>query len=364
MPEDNQQWLNPRPPASLPSTPPPDRPKPPPPPPPEITLRTMSSDLESLRETGGTAPTPKPFTPPELKKEWAAHPTPPPPPPPLPSSGPQKITPAEFGEPKKSGTSSPSRIIEEESNGRGKKLAIWIGTFVIVVGTGLIGYYVIFPLLFPTQAPPPPPTITQPPTEVPIGTISVPETPLSPAPHQSFLASSDSTANVQLAGQDFSSLSNALRQEAQKQNPPGSLTELTLSDANGQVPSSAILTALLPELAADAIKNLFEDDFTLALYYDENGAWPAYILKLKAEASQVEAQTEVNKLESSPNLRNFFTSDPGAQAASFKTGQVNGLATRYVTFSKTGAALNVAWSDNKLIISTSYNGLKKVLTSL
>lgn len=357
MPDDNQQWLNPRPPANLPATPPPDRPKPPPPPPPEITIRTMSSDLESLKETGGTTPAPKPFTPPELKKGWTS-PTPPPPPPP--AGGPPKITPAEFGEPKKSEAAPPSGLIEEEGGSKGKKIALWAGTSVIVVGAGLAGYYIIFPLLFPPQAPPPPPAVTQPPTEVPISAIPVVEPPTALAPHQSLLKSTDAISNAQTSA-DLASLSNTLQQEAQKSNPGGSLVELMLSDANGQLPSSSVLSALLPEISPEAMKNLFEDDFTLALYYDANGSWPAYIFKLKAEASQVEAQTEVNKLESSPNLRNFFASDPGTQTASFKTGQVNGLATRYVTFSKQGAALNVAWSGDKLVISTSYNGLKKIL---
>lgn len=381
MADDNKQdWLIPRPPANLPNTPPPTSgSKPPPPPPPEITVRTMSSDLESLKETGGASPTPKPFTPPELKKEWAPPASPPPPlsseasregrtPPSALSSGqaggPPKITPAEFGEPKKSGTAPTSGLIEEENNGRGKKIALWTGTLMIIIGAGLAGYYIIFPLLFPPQAPPPPPALTQPPTEVPIGTIPVAEPPIAiTAPHQSLLKSTDSVSNAQ-TNADLASLSNTLQQEAQKSNPAGGLVELTLSDANGQLPSSSVLSALLPELSPEAMKNLLEDDFTLALYYDENDAWPVYILKLKAEASQVEAQTEINKLESSPNLRNFFASDPSAQAASFKTGQANGLATRYVTFSKQGAALNVAWSGDKLIISTSYNGLKKILTSL
>ncbi|MDE2001630.1 MAG: hypothetical protein KGI60_03660, partial [Patescibacteria group bacterium] len=48
----------------------PSRPTPPPPPPPpEITLRTMKSDMEGLKQGGGTMQAPKPFTPAEFSRE-------------------------------------------------------------------------------------------------------------------------------------------------------------------------------------------------------------------------------------------------------------------------------------------------------
>ncbi|MBI3046229.1 MAG: hypothetical protein HYY86_01620 [Candidatus Harrisonbacteria bacterium] len=354
MPDDNKQdWLRPRSPANLPTTsaPPAGGPKPPSPPPPEINLRTMKSDLESLKETGGSAPAPKPFTPPELKKEFALPPPPP------------KITPAEFGEPKK--TEAPK--IEEETAGTGKKkkLAVWLGSLIVVVGAGLAGYYLIFPLLFPPQAPPPTPAVTQPPiTEAPVAAVPLAETAPAKNPHQSLLTASDSSASAELAAINLDSLTAALKEKSQSASP-NTLTEVALSDANGQLLSSSVLNALLPEISPEAIKNLFEDDFTAALYADTNGSWPAYILKLKTEASQVEAQTEINKLESSLNLANLFLENPGTpNSAGFKTGQANGAATRYLTFAKQGAGLNIAWSGDKLIISTSYNGLKKVLVNL
>lgn len=352
MPDDNQQWLNPRPPANLPGVPS-DRPKPPAPPPPEITIRTMQSDADSLRQSGGAGPTPKSFTPPLA---------PPLPPPPL-----SKITPSDFTAPKTAEKPTVS-IIEEEnksgSSGSVKKLLKWAGALAIAILVGVAGYLYIFPLLFPTQAPPPPPAVTLPTqTETPANT-AVPEIPAAAAPHKSLLNASDAIANAELAAIDPASLSNALQQEVQKSNPAGFLAELILGNAGGQVSASALLLALAPELTADVLKSILEEDFTMALYYDENGMWPAYILKLKAEASQVEAQTEINKLEFSSNLKNFFAVDPGAPGAAFKTGQAEGIATRYLAYSKKGAAFNIAWSGDKLVISTSYNGLKKILTSL
>ena len=154
-------------------------------------------------------------------------------------------------------------------------------------------------------------------------------------------------------------------QEGQKTAPAGSLAEITVSDSQGQVDASSILPLLLPELTADSVKNILEEDFTTAIFYDENGAWPAYIFKLSANSSIVEGQAATGSMESSSNLGNLFLDNPGTQNPSgFKTGQVSGIATRYLPFAKAGASLNIAWTKDKLVISTSYNGLKKVLANL
>lgn len=373
MDENNQK------PASFPTgKEPPERPMPPPPPPPEITLRTMKSDIGGLKETGGAAPAPKPFTPP----------LPPPPLPKPPVGGPlpkppeaagipavglgTKITPSEFGAPSmpKPPPVAPP-VIEEEpkEKGKSKKIIFWIVGGVIIAAIGLAGYFVIFPMLFPPEIPSPPaPAVTVPaelPTVPEAEAVPAAEAPAAVLAHQSLLRSSDAISNVTLASADLLSLTNALQQEAQKALAAGTLAEITLSDASGQIPASVVLPALLPELSAETAKKLFEEDFTAALYYDADGAWPAYILKLSLEASIVEAQAAVTELESSLNLSNLFLASPGTpNAAGFKDGLANGVQTRYLAYSKKGAALNFAWSDDKLVISASYNGLKKILNNL
>jgi hypothetical protein len=325
----------------------------------------MKSDLESLKETGGAPPVPKPFTPPELKREYQP-PTPPPPPPP------PKITPADFGQPQKMEAPKPAApapitapIIEEESKRSSRKLLVWGGALVIVVGVGLLGYFVLFPLLFPTQTPPPAPAITtptpeQPPAEIP-GEITQP-TP-EPLLHQA-LFSSDRTSMIQLPTVDRIAFLAMLQQEAQKTNPTGTLVEVGMNDLSGQFPAGNLFAMLLP-LESESLGGIFEPDFTAALYFDADGAWPIYAFKVNLESSVVEAQAAIKGLENSQALANFFLADPGTpNAAGFKDGQANGLPTRYLTYSKRGAALNLAWSGDKLVVSTSYNGLRKALTNL
>lgn len=264
---------------------------------------------------------------------------------------------------------SASSGIEEEkpAGGKLKKTLVWILGIALAGGVGFAGYYFVFPLLFPQQVPPPPPAITNqnPPAEVPPATVPEAAVPPAPALHQSLLKSSDKTSAAQLIGTDLDSFKNALSGEAGTSNAPGTLVELTMSDANGQVAASSAFSALIPGISAEAMKNLFQEDFTVALYYDASGVWPAYILKLNPEASQVEAQTAVSGMEASANLKNLFLADPGTPSAGgFKSGTAGAAATRYLTYSQKGAGLNIAWSGDKLVVSASYNGLKKILGNL
>ncbi len=380
--------------------PPSEKPKAPPPPPPEISIRTMKSDLESLKQTGGISPTPKTFVPPELEKVMQeekpkappapAAPTPPPPPParptpppapspaaPLPPRAPMaekmpppKITPSEFEKPTKEEmgkTEKKSPIIEEESESRFnlRKLLVWSGAAVIVIGVGLIGYFYIFPLLFPAQVTPPPPAVTTPtqPEPTPEETSPEPEAPEF-REHESLLSNPAATSTAQLDSVNLTSLLAALQTEAQTSRPSGSLVELILSGENGQISASEALASWLPD-RAETLQNVFEDDFTTALYYDSDGVWPVYIFNLSLDSSPVEAQSATLTLESSGALTNLFVNPPGdPNAAGFRAGQANGLSTRYLTYSQRGAALNLAWSGDRFIISTSYNGLRQALNNI
>lgn len=365
--EDNKPFGMNQSPAGLPQSPL-SRPTPPPPPPPEITLRTMKSDLGSLRETGGSAPQPRPFTPPELKSE-APRPNLPPPPPP-------RITPSEFDKPKfEIKTPGPELskgpMIEEEPSGNSmKKILMWIGIAVVAVAVGFGGYYYVFPLLFPAQEVPAP--VINTPVETPSNDqgagleIPIAELPSAqPLVHESLLSSVDSVVSVSVATPDLSVMKSALSAEAAKELPSGSLIETTLNDSKGQLALSSILPMMLPEFSPEVVKSVFAEDFTVALYRDANGVWPIYVMKLSLEASIIEAQSIMNDLEKSAGLANFFLKSPGtASSAGFKSGKAGDALTRYITFSQGGAALNTAWVNDKFIISTSYNGLKKVLTNL
>lgn len=347
-----------------PTTPPPT------PPPPEITLRTMQSDLESLKQSGGSGSAPKPFTPPELAKDLSRPAVPPPPMP--------KIPQTDFATQRPAAPAAPSAAapkIETEAAG-GKswgKMLMWGFALILIIGAGVAGYMYVYPLLFPQLPPAPPaPAVTTPaPTpapvapEAPAATTSPVAAPVQPKAHTSLLASPASVSPINLTTLDLTSLKLALQTEAAKPAAADTLTEVTLSNTAGQLDASAVLPLMLTSLTADNMKKLFADDFTAALYHDANGVWPVYVLMINNNSSLVEAQPAVTALESSKDLANLFLAAPGTQsAAGFKSGKVGTTDTRYLPFSKTGASLNMAWSGNRLVISTSYNGLKKTLGSL
>ncbi len=312
---------------------PPRPPMPSSPLPPEITLRTMKSDLEQLK--AGATPKPVLPTPP------AGGPTPP------------LGLKAELGKPS---LPAPKKGLS--------KILIIAGVVVFGIAIALLGYFVVFPMLFPAETPP---AVTLPTTPTPPPTSGLPTLPELPAaqPHQSLLKI-PADLQAPLLVSSPAGLPQALLSEAN--NLPtgtGVIKEVTLSDASGQISFSVALPVFLPEFSSSQLANFFEDDFTAVIYYDANGAWPIFIGQLKAGTDLSQAKTAMAQLENSSGLASLFLSSPGTpSAASFKNGQANNLTTRYLAFSKSGAALNYGWLSNKLIISTSYNGLKKVLGNL
>lgn len=365
-----------------------NRPKPPPPPPPEITLRTMKSDLDSLKQTGGANPTPKPFTPPEIKSSPITPPTPPPAPPtpPTPPAAP-KISPTNFPfqkpEEKKVSLEQFSKPDELSKIGAPKtipglppatpgsskkiKLIILISVLLVVgIGSALLGYYVIFPKFFPSE------TITETTSEPETNQFTentLPTEEVTPIEnliiHQSFVSTISSSV-APIAVTDSISLKNSIFQESQKTAANDSLAEVVLQNQQATaISSNKILPMIFPEFSAESLIGL-EDDFTFVLYYDANGVWPAYVFKIKPEFTAAQIQNSINGIiETSNGLKNLFISDPGtANVAGFKTGQTSGIATRYLTFTKAGASLNLAWTNDKFIISSSYNGAKKILSNL
>lgn len=293
--------------------------------PPEISLRTMKSDLESK----------PPFaSPEEILKPMAPKP------------GLAKIA------------VKPSKL---------KPILIITGALIFGIALALAGYFYIFPYFFPAEEAPAPVTTTPPagqfPTTPDIGGPSAPSAGF--LTHLSLLkTTADVQAPVTVDILDANFLKQVLISEAGNQ-PAGTnvLKEVLLSGTSGQLNFSDAFPLLVPEFSKFELANLFEEDFTSLLFYDANGVWPAWVAKLKAGANLSGAKTLFARIESA-NLTGLYLASPGTTAGSFKSGNVSGVSTRYQTFSSKGASLNYAWVGDKLVISTSFNGLKRILSSL
>ncbi len=365
--------INPNNPSSWPSMPTNDQnsgaPKPPPPPPPEITLRTMKSDLESIKQTGGSNPTPKPFTPSEFKSIPVT-----PPPPPTINPNPinfgqvpeqKKVSTATFSADKElSAIAADTETIAAPSVQKKKIIGLIGGLIAVAVIFAVLGYKFVFPFFMSNQTETPTTqTNNAPVTETtPVVTTTQEETAQAPI-HQSQLSLPDGVYPVQLSLVDALSINAAINQQSDNV-VTGTLSEVTLSDTKGQIAASKFLHLFIPEMSNDLLA-FFEEDFTATIYKDANGVWPAYVFKLKTDPAASGAQNFINNtIETSANLQSFFLSNPGTVAQGFKSGNISGNATRYLPYPNAGASLNLAWIQNRLIISTSFNGLKKLIIGL
>lgn len=116
------------------------------PPPPEIAIRTMDSDIKSIEQSGGELIPPQPFTP-EITGEEESK------------TGVELNVPGYTG-PEKPVFTPPSVITPEVSLDKKsvnwKIIGIILGILTIILIFGLLGYFVIFPWIFPKQMPPAP----------------------------------------------------------------------------------------------------------------------------------------------------------------------------------------------------------------
>ena len=138
---------------------------------------------------------------------------------------------------------------------------------------------------------------------------------------------------------------------------PGA-TEIVFTNSQG-VPLSAadLLKVLTPDLES-ADTDLLEADITVFIFKDGSGVWPGYIAEFKAESAP-EVPVFTSDLEAI-NLKNFFVVDPG-KLAPFKSGTVGNIPDRYSAGTTAGASLGYLVTKNKLLISTSFAGMKEAL---
>ncbi|MBI5147907.1 MAG: hypothetical protein HZA37_02040 [Parcubacteria group bacterium] len=316
----------------------------PPPPPPPIEIRTMESDLKSLQESGGAAITPKPIAtaPPSVSAEKPEE---------------VKLTIPGYTGPEEplfsADLSVPAAQAAVSAKSNLLKIAlVALGAIAVAGVVGVVSYLYIYPKLFPAAEPA---VVEQPPVEKPAEPV------IPPAPkvvHKSFLTiAADLTEEAKLSAVDLASLLGGLRQSAADKRAPGTFKEIVFTGSVGFIASSDLFSVLVPELN---LKNSFGDDYTAAVYYDESGAWPVYILKLKTGVLVAEAQLAVSRLESSLNLKNLFVADPGAMSQEgFKNGKIGDRQTRYAAFSAKGAAVNYGWFGDYVIVGSSYPAFKE-----
>lgn len=317
-------------PSPTPSPPPPPPPTPPAgppsPPPPQIDIRTLASDADSLKTSGGMGTAPKTFSPADLAKE--------------PVFGAEIVSPTAAGAVK--------------AGGAGKKLGIVLGAIAVLALAAAAGYFFIWPL-FSGNEEEQITVVTSPPL------LPTEPAPAAPTSRSFFTTPAAATGEVNLSALTLAELSGALKTKSGESAATGTVKEIILKVNNTSATSSALLSVLAP---GTGLESMLESGVTSFIYYDTKGAWPGYIFKFKSGASSTAAQTSTAKIEQSSNLAALYLTSPGtASKDGFKSGTIAATKTRYLSFTG-GASLNYGWVGNYLVISTSFDGFKKAMELL
>ncbi|HXF44094.1 MAG TPA: hypothetical protein VNK70_01370, partial [Candidatus Paceibacterota bacterium] len=299
---------------------------------PDVDVRTYSSDVKSMAESGGAAP--KPYAP-AVSAPVAPEPV-------VPSQQPEEkksfnevfqapgsVTPMPADVP-------PAGLQEFSAGSKSKKglFALILG-IIIVVGLGAIGYFYVYPTFFggvaeiETPVVPPveettpvtPPIVPQVPvvettSTEPVATSTEEEAPVPDVQileHKSLLkTAADVNTNITLDALNLNSIVSQI-DFSTAQVPI--LKEIVFKNSEGAILTAGdIMGTFLPDvfLAAASSKPLFESDFTFLTYTNDKGTWLTAVLKLFGDTPLTEVKAAVEKIESSANLKNLFLTDPGA----------------------------------------------------
>lgn len=356
------------------------------PPTPSLEVRTFSSDLGSIRNSGGAEPVPYTPSPIQAPAPSATPASPPPasmkplgmPPPGIATGGFSRFggTPPSITPPSPVGNSSSPLVPPSPSKSGGKKIFVAVLSFLIVIALGAVGYFFIYPL-FVEENPPAAPTVPTPPVnepELPVPEIPAPEIlpseeetpePETPAAdpwsgiqglttHRSlFLTRADTTTEFILSAPTLAAFRSAL--------PSGSVATPLFSEANFKMPSgntlpfSALATFIAPTFFTPARLTSFDEDATYFTYAAGNGTWFGIIVSLKAGVPIGPIQDSMSGLQTDPGLANFFIENPGEQGA-WADGSVRGKPTSQVSFEAPGATFSYTWFDRNLLLSTNLTG--------
>lgn len=328
----------------------------------------MNSDMNSVQTSG----TPKPYTP-----EAATPPAAPVAPvpedfsfkiPDVPTANPAGTIP----------TDSLPNSVKPPKKGRGAVTGVI--AFLVVIALGALGYFVIYPMFAGNNnAQPPasqtsetnagapatettPAATTETATETSTATTSAPSAIPSAIIHSSLFKTADAsvTSSWPLAAADLINVNAGV-----SKGP--AFVEVVPQDQNGNpVSFSDMLRSLISaDLTQSGLNTAFDPTRTSAfLYVDASGTqWIGFAAQLSSASALVDEKASFAQIfESNTNLKNFFAQNPGTEGA-WKNGEP-ATANRYVSFSKSGYAIDYGWSNNTLIVAASYDGYKLAVRSL
>jgi len=305
----------------------------------EINLRTMQTDAESLKQTGGLEATPKTFSPADLGNEPVFKPE---------------------------QAAVPKPAIGAKVSKKTERWLVLGLVAVAVFGLAALIYFFILPRIMPKA--PAPATQTPPEASAPIE----PQPPIPEPvkiPHVSYFSlAADAAESPVIKEVNLANIQAHLNEASTEKLEAGKIKEFAFFDSNNSVVSFDILLAtLFADLGPGAEATIFEPDSTWFLYYDQTGIWPGLIAKAKKGVDQASIDSFNSKLEASGSLSNIFLKPAGA-IKKFDKGSVRGKPVRFARFANPGFVFEYGWfekgSDNYFVASTSYPGMGEAMRRL
>jgi hypothetical protein len=305
----------------------------------EINLRTMQTDAESLKQTGGLEATPKTFSPADLGNEPVFKPE---------------------------QAAMPKPAIETKASKRTERRLVLGLVAVAVFGLAALIYFFILPRIMPktpapaAQTPPvaPVPTEPQPPAPAPVK-----------IPHLSYFSlAADAIESPVLKEVNLANIQTVLNEVSVEKLETGKIKELAFFDSNNSVvPFETLLKALFTDLSSGPEATIFESDSTWFLYFDQKGIWPGFIAKAKKGVDKASIDLFNSKLEASGSLSNIFLKPAGA-IKKFDKGSVRNTPVRFVRFANEGFVFEYVWlekgEDKYLAASASFPGMGEAMRRL
>ena len=372
-----------------------------PPPPPStderVSVRTMASDIQSVRETGGQMPQSQMVNAPEIPAmspdalTFSPVPTPAPTPEPTPAPAQTQAMPGVSGvdsvimnaaAPEPAASLSPDSgllaVTPVATGSKTKTILFVVGAIVLAALLGFGAYYLVVSLTGSSSVAPVATSSPQLPvavsTTTPSSTPPQQPTVIEPAKHVSLILAPTQTEAVELlSGSGAAAIRSAIASAAGEPGlSPGDVKDLSITDASSSpVQSSVILPAYFPSFGP-SLGGLIEPDFTSWIYFDKTGGSKlGFIFKLTA-AAQSATTTIGQYIESNPaDLANLFLATTTVpKAPVFKDGLVGGVHVRFLAYNvKLGRVIEYGFltgSDGSvyLLMATSYNQMVDIINRL
>ncbi len=321
----------------------------------KIDMRTMESDMSSVKASGGGSPSP--YTP------GSAAPTPrPSQPASSPATGASSFNVADMSAPEniEVGTKSPIMPTAPQKN---NKVFLWAIIGIVVVGLIAAAYFFLWPALkgiqeakekiAPAEEVTPAEEIVRPPaTEEGVATPEV------IAVHASFFKTPADVVS-ELRPEIFSAAGVKAAIQPTSTTVP-LLKELVIKTGENQpISFKSFAELFFPTFFTPNVVLNFEPDFTFVSYSNSRGTWLALVAKLKGSSDMSFIQQEMNRFQSEPGIKNLYLTDPG-NAFAWKDGKIGGKPASVLEFSTRGNEFAYVWFDRYLVVSSNLEAAAEI----